>query len=87
MSLRPNTSEAGLDERGRGTQESEEVCLALVKEIKERLEGDPHNVGLLWRLARVLTHQSMHSQDDAETEKELLLGGEVRSGGQLCHDV
>ena len=65
-----------LDERGRGTQESVGVCLALGKEIKERLEGDPHNTGLLWRLARVLTHQSMHNQDDADTEKELLHEGE-----------
>ncbi len=77
LSLRPNTEGADdLDERGRGTQESVGVCLALGKDIKERLEGDPHNTGLLWRLARVLTHQSMHNQDDADTEKELLHEGE-----------
>ncbi len=68
--------EAQLDERGRGTQGSEEVCISLVQEIQRRLEEDSHNVGLLWRLARVLTHQSMHNQHNPDTEKELLEQGE-----------
>ncbi len=72
-----SAEEVELDERGRGTQASQEVCLSLIQDIQHHLEGDPHNVGLLWRLARVLTHQSMHNQHNPDTEKELLEQGEL----------
>ena len=57
------------------------MASSLVDEIKRRLEGSPDNAGLLWRLARALTHLSMHKQrmDDADGERELL-----QQGNQFC---
>lgn len=76
-----DSDEAYLDEQSRRALEREEVASSLVDEIKRRLEGSPDNAGLLWRLARALTHLSMHKQriDDSDGERELLT-----QGNQFC---
>lgn len=63
-----------LDEQSKRALEKEDVASSLVDEIKGLLETSPADVGLLWRLARALTHLSMHkqAQQETESEKELL---------------
>ena len=65
-----NEQEAHFDELGKTTQESEEVCTRLIEQLQSGLEESPNNVGLLWRISRVLTHLSMHKQKQEETEEE-----------------
>lgn len=65
-----NEQEVHFDELGKSTQESEEVCTRLIEQLQSRLEENPNNVGLLWRISRALTHLSMHKQKQEETEEE-----------------
>ena len=68
-----------LDQLGKDTLESEEVCHTLVKELKGQLEEAPNGAHLLWRLSRALVHLSMHyeQQGRVEEEKQLLVEGKL----------
>ena len=72
-----SSDEMYLDEQSHRALETVGVASSLVDEIKRRLEGSPDNVGLLWRLARALTHLSLHKkkQEETDSEKECLLQG------------
>lgn len=67
-----------LDELGKTTLESEEVCHTLIGELNQQLKECPDSPPLLWRLARALVHLSMHCEQKGrgDEEKQLLVNGE-----------
>lgn len=74
-----------LDELGKATLESEEVCHNLIGELNRQLEGSPDDPLFLWRLSRGLVHLSMHCEQkgELEEEKQLLIKGSVLSRGTV----
>lgn len=61
---------AEFDELGKNTLESQEVCATLTERLTAAMEENGENIGLQWRLARVLVHSSLHCQQKEETEEE-----------------
>lgn len=65
---------AEFDELAKNTMESQELCSTLIKKLHSAMEEREEDAELLWRLARVLVHLSMHHQwkKEKEEEKQLL---------------
>ncbi len=80
---------ARLDELGKNTLESEEVCSRLIEQLKAGLQERSGDVGLLWRLARAEVHLSIHHEGkgDTEEEKVLLKEGTSQEGRYAVMDT
>ena len=61
---------AEFDELGKNTEESQEACSTLIKKLHSAMEERGEDAELLWRLARVLVHSSIHHQHNKENEEE-----------------
>lgn len=68
---------ADFDDQGKGTLESQEVCVSLIERLRAAIEKRGEDVELLWRLARALIHSSLHCQQNDLKEKEKSLLSEA----------